>query len=286
MAQIRELKKRIGAVNTIARITKTMQMIATAKFTTALQRAKSTKPYATSIGDLVCRVVGNTEEIQSPFTKKWNVNRELVLLISSDRGLCGAYNGNVFRMAMGYIRKAEAFGKEVEIQTIGKKATSLLRFQKKDVSFHHNLGDTPTYEEVSRVAEKFLTDFSRGVYSSIKIVSMEFISTSKQQPKINQILPIEPSGGSIKQTGATYEMLPSSGDLIKTLLPLSVKTALFSAVNDALVSEQVMRMIAMKAATENANDLGRGLKRNFNRARQAQITTELTEIISGAAALG
>ena len=290
MAQIRELKKRIGAVKTIARITKTMQMIATAKFTSALQRAKSTKPYAESIKELVSRIVQGSQEINSPLVKRSSAKVELLLLITSDRGLCGAYNGNVFRLAMNYIKEAEKSGRKIEIHTIGKKASALLKFQKRSVDCHYDLGDSPSYSEVSKIADKYIKQFSSGEYFSINVASMEFISTSRQQPRIQTILPIEPP--SKLQTedindnkGAPYELLPSPVELLDTLLPLSVKTTLFSSINDALVSEQVMRMIAMKAATENANDLGKGLKRNFNRARQAQITTELTEIISGAAAL-
>ena len=288
MAQIRELKKRIGAVKTIARITKTMQMIATAKFTSALHRAKSTKPYAESIKELVSRIVQGSQEINSPLVKKGGSKIELLLLITSDRGLCGAYNGNVFRLAMNYIKEAEGAGREIEIHTIGKKAAALLRFQKRAVACHYDLGDDPSYTEVSKIADKYLSEFCNGKYSSIQVVSMEFISTSRQQSRIQSILPIEPPiqfEPKDSEKTAPYELLPSPVELLDTLLPLAVKTTLFSAINDALVSEQVMRMIAMKAATENANDLGKGLKRNFNRARQAQITTELTEIISGAAAL-
>jgi F-type H+-transporting ATPase subunit gamma len=139
------------------------------------------------------------------------------------------------------------------------------------------------------LADRYMRDFAEGRWDAVRVAYMRFESNAKQTPEIIQLLPISrEDAGDEEQAGGTaanYEFSPSAGDLLDDLLPRSLKTTLFQAFNDAVVSEQIMRMIAMKAATENANELGRDLRRSYNRARQAQITTELTEIISGAAAL-
>ena len=290
MAQIREIKKRITAVKTIQRITKTMQMIATAKFTAAVGRAKATRPYTDKVQQLVGEVAAAAGDVENPLIDgpAEAVNRELMLVISSDRGLCGAYNGNVLRTGLLQLRELRSQGKEVDLETSGKKAVGFFRFQKLPISERHTIGDKPKYEDVNRVAERYIQEFVDGRYDRISVVYMRFISNARQVPEIMQLLPLktptadEPTEGAAV---ANYDFSPSSKQLLDDLLPMAVKTALFQAFNDAVVSEQIMRMVAMKAATENAKELGRNLRRDFNRARQSQITTELTEIIAGAAAL-
>jgi F-type H+-transporting ATPase subunit gamma len=293
MAQIREIKKRMVAVGTIQRITKTMQMIATAKFTAAVQRAKATQPYTEKIRELVAAVCSDPSEVDHPLAggDHRKVSKELVLVISSDRGLCGAFNGHVLRMAKGLVRALRESGVEVQVETSGRKAGVFFKFERIDVATQHEVGDKPDYEVVAAIADRFMDEFVAGDFDKVHVVYMRFISNSRQEPEVMQLLPLQPptaeeevaptSGG----TSVSYEFTPDEEGLLNDLLPRSVRTALFQAYNDATVSEQIMRMIAMKAATDNAGSLGRTLKRDFNRARQGKITTELTEIISGAAAL-
>ena len=292
MAQIREIKKRMVAVGTIQRITKTMQMIATAKFTAALQRAQATKPYTATIRRLVGELSAAAGDVSHPLIEgpAQPTKRELVFVISSDRGLCGAYNGNVLRTALRHIQSTTEAGTEVELHTAGKKAGAFFAFQKLDVAKSYTLGDNPKYDEVDAIASSLIDRFVAGEFDAIRICSMRFISNSRQVPELLQLLPLKPDAveadaGSSDAGNANFEFSPSSTELLADLLPLSVKSQVFQCVNDAVVSEQVMRMIAMKAATDNAGELKHSLKIQFNRARQAQITTELTEIISGAAAL-
>ena len=290
MAQIRAIRKRMTAVGTIARITKTMQMIATAKFTAALARAKDSRPYTDAIRNLVGEVSGAAGDYDSPlFTAKANNATELLLVITSDRGLCGAYNGNVLKKAIQYLRATKTDGKELEIETSGKKAVSFFKFQKIAPSEQHALGDKPNFDDVARIADHYMEGFSEGKWDKVSVAYMRFESNTKQIPEVIQLLPLAPDsedGETEEVSGvANYEFAPSAGEILDDLLPRSIKTTLFQAFNDSVVSENIMRMIAMKAATENANDLGKDLRRDYNRARQAQITTELTEIISGAAAL-
>ena len=293
MAQIREIKKRMVAVGTIQRITKTMQMIATAKFTAALQRAQATKPYTATIRRLVGELSAAAGDVSHPLIEgpAQPTKRELIFVISSDRGLCGAYNGNVLRTALRHIRAAQEAGTSVELHTAGKKAGAFFAFQKIDVAQSYTLGDNPKYDEVEAIASSMIERFVAGEFDAVRICSMRFISNSRQAPELLQLLPLKPEaveGDAAANAGASnanFEFSPSSTELLADLLPLSVKSQVFQCVNDAVVSEQVMRMIAMKAATDNAGELKQSLNIQFNRARQAQITTELTEIISGAAAL-
>ncbi len=301
MAQIREIKKRMVAVRTIQRITKTMQMIATAKFTAALQRAKATRPYTERIRELVAEVSAAAGDVDNPLLggrsggPGKSVGKEILLVVTSDRGLCGAYNGSVLRNAMSEIRKRRAAKCEVIVETAGKKGLAFFRFQKMDIDQRHSFGDKPVFADVAALADRYMADFVAGKIDAVHVAYMRFVSASRQVPEVMQLLPLtvaaETSGKTAQSTSAekgsatVYDFRPSAEVLLNDLLPKSVKVSLFQALNDSVVSENVMRMVAMKAATDNASGLGRTLKRNFNRARQAKITTELTEIISGAAAL-
>jgi F-type H+-transporting ATPase subunit gamma len=288
MAQIRELKKRMVAVRTIQRITKTMQMIATAKFTAALARAKATRPYTDRIRGLVGEVAAAAGDdfshplMKSPATPS---GRELVLVVTSDRGLCGAYNGNVLRKGNLAIKALKAAGTTAVVETVGKKAVAYFRFAKVDIAERHTFGDKPQFAQVEALAKRLMADFSAGKFDKVHVVYMRFVSNSKQVPEVMQLLPLAAPAAATGGATSSYEFSPSGPELLADLLPKSVVVSLFQAFNDAAVSEHVMRMVSMKAATDNAGALGRTIRRNYNRARQARITTELTEIVSGAAAL-
>ena len=300
MAQIREIKKRMTAVSTIQRITKTMQMIATAKFTSALQRARATRPYTDTIRELVAQLAASSgEDLDNPLVNGAPnaAQKELILVVSSDRGLCGAYNSHVLRLASRHLKSLRNDGTDFELQIVGKKASSYFSFAGIQVAEQHQFGDKPEFEDVAKVAADLIKRFSEGEFSAVRVVYMKFISTARQNPEVMQLLPMrldeeeaakddkKDEESSASSGSISFEFSPSVEKILAQLLPRAVKTSLFQAVNDAVVSEQVMRMIAMKAATDNAAGLGRTLKRDFNRARQGKITTELTEIVSGAAAL-
>jgi F-type H+-transporting ATPase subunit gamma len=292
MAKTRDIKKRIKAVGNIRRITKTMQMIATSKFAKAQQRAMATKPYTEGIFALVTEMAATAGNIEHPLIsgpRSAAAGKELTLVITSDRGLCGAYNSSILRTAAGHLR-AKPAAKSGEIELIGKKGISFLRFNHIPVSRAYVIGDKPTYEAIEQIAETYMARFIAGEITAVRVVSMRFITAGKQVPEVLQLLPLRPETKK-KEEGAKagytaqYEFSPEAGKLLDDLLPATVKATLFQAINDAVVSEQVSRMIAMKAATDNAGKMRKTLTRDYNRARQAQITTELTEIVSGAAAL-
>lgn len=293
MAKTREIKKRIKAVGNIRRITKTMQMIATSKFARAQQRAIATRPYTLGIFELVTELAATAGNISHPLIDGPTSGprpdaKPLTLLITSDRGLCGPYNASVLRAFLAFIRSTEG-AREGRIELVGRKGAGFLKFNTITPSrMHSHFGDKPQVADVDRLAAEYMAWFTSGEVSSVRICYVKYISAGRQAPEVLQLLPLKPPtkpGEAAKGPSAQYEFSPDADELLGSLLPATVKATLFQCFNDAIVSEHVARMIAMKAATDNAGKMGKRLTRKFNRARQAQITTELTEIISGAAAL-
>lgn len=292
MAGAREIKGRIKAVANIQRITKTMQMIATSKFAKAQQKAVEAKPFVEGVFELVQEVAATAGDIEHPLingpsgisAEDLAAKPHVVLVITSDRGLCGPYNGSVIRTALSKIRSDDSSVAEV----VGKKGAGVLRFNRIDITEHYtHFGDTPRREDIDRLAESYMARFTAGEISGVTVVYMRFESAGRQTPETLQLLPLKPPATADDQNGAgaLYEFMPDATELLGELLPVTVRATLNQCFSDAIVSEHVARMIAMKAATDNAGRMGKDLKRVFNRARQAQITTELTEIISGVAAL-
>jgi F-type H+-transporting ATPase subunit gamma len=293
MGKTREIKKRIKAVGNIRRITKTMQMIATSKFARAQQAATAGKPYSEALFQLVTELAAGLGDATHPLldsgtSSKPRSGKELTLVLTSDRGLCGPYNGNVLRNAMQLVRNTPGV-REGAIELVGRKGASFLKFAGITVAKHHaQFGDKPSYDAVRTLADEYIQRFIAGEVATVRIVYMKYISAGRQSPTVMQLLPFQtPAAESSQQQGTNliYEFSPSAEDLLDELLPAAVKALLFQAFNDAVVSEHVARMVAMKSATDNAGKMGKRLTRVYHRARQAQITTELTEIISGAAAL-
>ena len=173
-------------------------------------------------------------------------------------------------------------------KTAGKKAVGYFKFKRIEVARAHTLSDEPGYDEIEQLADRYIADFVEGRLDAVRVASLYYISTGNQIARVVQLLPLVPT---VRETGGTpraealYEFKPSVDEILNELMPMAVRTLLHQAFLEAAVSEQIMRMVAMKAATDNARDLGRGLTRRFNRARQTQITTELMEVIAGAAAL-
>jgi len=299
MAKTREIKKRIKAVGNIRRITKTMQMIATSKFARAQQASVASKPFTETIFELVTQLSANLGAdvthalLGSAPVGKSGGGKALTLILTSDRGLCGPYNGSILRTAMNAFKTTPGT-REGTVELVGKKGAGFLKFAGVTVTRQlAQFGDKPTYALVKDLADEYIRMFLAGEISTVRIVSMKYISAGRQTPTVTQLLPFEAkkvAGGKAAASAtpginAVYEFSPSGKELLDDLLPTAIRAVLFQIFNDAIVSEHVARMIAMKSATDNAGKMGKFYTRKFNRARQAQITTELTEIISGAAAL-
>ena len=291
-ANIREIKGRMKAVGNIQRITKTMQLIASARFQAMQKKATQSQAYTAKIGEMVgelASALASGGDISHPLIAPpaSPANKELVLVLTSERGLCGAYNGNIMRKALGYARDEQGLSK-TQLEVVGKKGQAFCKFNGLDVAQNYSFGDAPAYEDVEKLAQTYMDDFTAGAYDAVKIVYMKFVSMSRQTPTVQTLLPLEPpaaTDGGDSKTNAVYEFSPEPETLLSELLPVTVKTSLYQAFMDAVVSEQLARMVAMKAATDAAGKQGKSLKRQFNRARQTAITTELSEIIGGAAAL-
>ncbi|MEQ9207782.1 MAG: ATP synthase F1 subunit gamma [Phycisphaerales bacterium] len=290
MGNARDIKKRMKAVGNIKRITRTMQMIATSKFAKAQQTSLASRPYTDTLFGLVAKLAeAGVGEGHPLLTEPSADSNELTLLISADRGLCGPYNGTMVRTMLKHLKGSSEAGNGI-IEVVGKKGASALKFNGyTGFTQHTNIGDKPAYEDVERLAERFTEMFINGEVSAVRVVYMKYFSAGRQRPEVMQLLPfsapVVEGDADASGTQDLYEFSPDADSLLDSLLPAAVKAVLFQCFNDAVVSEHIARMVAMKAATDNAGKMGGLLKREFNRVRQTQITTELTEIISGAAAL-
>jgi len=293
MATIREIKSRMKAVANIKRITKTMQMIATARFQASQRRAVEARPYTRKIGELVEQLAAASGSVTHPLLAPPDPSpkRELLLVLTSDRGLCGGYNANVLRTAWAE-RENAMQEREVQLEVVGKKGIGYFKFNRVAVdTYHSHFGETPKYPDVEALADQYINAYLEGQYDRVRVAYMAFHTASRQSPEVLTLLPMQkPEVADSEQDAGTgpqadYEFSPDAESLLAELLPAAVRTRLFQCFNEAVVSEQVARMVAMKAATDAAGRMRKDLTRTYNRARQAAITTELTEIIAGAAAL-
>ncbi len=293
MANRRQLVKRRSTVRNIRKITRTMQLIATARFQKALNRATATKPYAQKLADMVDAASRAASDTPQPLLAESDADKSALLVITSKRGLCGGYNGNVLRLAMTTLRERREAEGSVDLHVVGKKGINYLRFLDEDIaSAITHIDDQPAFNQVAALADEMMEAYVAGVYSTVHVCYMQFISAGLQRPALMQLLPLVHDKRSDEDAAAgqgvedvIYDYVPSAEELLEELLPATVRMRLFEAFNDAVVSEQVARMVAMKAATDAAGDMIRVLTQQYNRARQTSITMELLDIIGGVAAI-
>jgi F-type H+-transporting ATPase subunit gamma len=297
MAKTRALVNRRKAIRNIRKITRTMELIATARFKKALDRATEAEAFTNKIAELAADLSATATNISHPLLEKREVvKNSLLLVICSNRGLCGGYNTSIMRHATARIRELPTENATLHLELSGKRAINYYRFQglTAEKTFTH-FEDKPSFEEVAVLANRYLADYIAGRIDRVEVASMKFLNAARQAPVVETFLPLStvapergrhapkeaaPAGPQIE-----YEFMPSASDVLQELLPISFKIRLFKAFLDAAVSEQIARRVAMKAATENAGEMIKTLTRQYNRARQAQITKELIEIISGAEAV-
>ncbi|QDT97392.1 ATP synthase F1 subunit gamma [Gimesia aquarii] len=291
MAKARAIVKRLKAVKNIRKITRTMELIATARFKKAMDRASEAAAYTQKISELVSDLSQANLEFHHPLLEKHETEKNSVLLVlTSNRGLCGGYNSGVLKGALKRYQELETSGQNVRLEVSGKRGISFLKFQGTSASqTYTHFEDRPTFEEVDELASRYITEYIEGKIDRLDVAYTEFVSASKQEPVVHSLLPI----GALKSSEAEssgsqkydYEFLPSAQEILEEIVPTAFKARLFKCFLDAAVSEQIARMVAMKGATENANDMVGTLSAQYNRARQTQITSEILEIIGGAAAL-
>lgn len=295
MAKARAVLKRLKAVKNIRKITRTMELIATARFKKAMDRATEAAAYTAKIAELAADLAQSTTDFSHPLMESREVRKTGVLLVlTSNRGLCGGYNSGVLKFALQKMREAQGQGQKLLLEVSGKRGLNFLRFQnaKADQSYT-NFEDKPGFDEVDAIATRFIKMYVNREIDWVDVAYVKFLSASKQTATVETLLPLsKPAAAGQGKAGAgqgtaaiQYEFLPSAGEILEEILPAAFKARLFKCFLDAAVSEQIFRMVAMKGATENAGDMISNLSRVYNRARQAQITSELSEIIGGAEAL-
>lgn len=292
MANKRVLVKRRKSVRNIRKITRTMQLIATARFQAAFSRATQTKPYTEKLNELVANLSGAADNVEHPLMKTpEETKRTALVVITSDRGLCGGFNANVLRTAVAFLDEQHADGVQTDVYMAGRKGVGYFKFLNRDVTERiDSIGDKPRFDDIEPLANALMKRFVDGEIAAVRIAYMKFHSAGKQTPEIETVLPLsrdestEPSEAKVSAS-ADYEFSPEPQALLDELLPASVRVQMFQCFMDAIVSEQISRMVAMKAATDAAGDMIKALSRKYNRARQTQITMELLDIVGGANAL-
>ncbi len=294
MANRRLLVKRRSSVRNIRKITRTMQLIATARFQAAHSAAVSRRPYTDKLAELTAGIAGAMGDLEHPLMKvPEQENRSALVVLTSMRGLCGAFNANVLRLATGHLDANQEKDIETEVEMAGSKGIAFFKFLGRPMTQRYtHISDLPSFDQVEPIANALIERFVRGEIDSVDVAYTKFISTGRQRPVVERLLPltqlVEDSGagaGDGAGPQVEYEFSPNPEELLNELLPATVRVRLFQAFTDAAVSEQVARMVAMKAATDAAQDMIKRLTREYNRARQTQITLELLDIVGGANAL-
>jgi F-type H+-transporting ATPase subunit gamma len=298
MASARELRKKIRSISNTKKITRTMELVATAKSKRTQDRVNATTPYAAALADLLRDL--SRGEVHHPLIDPPAAGKPtVVFVVTGNRGLCGGYNTNVLALAEKAIEDERAAGRAVEVYMAGRKGISRFRFLGIPLKERFlALDDRATFADSAAVAEGLLRRFTGGEIGKVLAVYTAYLSASVQRPEISQILPIRaPEGngteaaptagapGGARAAGVEYLFEPDQRSILEALLPLSVQTALHRIVLQAAASEQVARRLAMKLATDNAEEMIRFYNRTYNRTRQAGITQQINEIVSGANAL-
>ncbi len=288
MANRRAIVKRRKAVRNTKKITRTMQLIATARFQAAMNRAIATRPYTDRLAELVADLSGVAGDYVHPLMEvHGSAKKAAIVILTSNRGFCGGYNVNVLKVAAGRLAELAEDEIETDIYMVGSKGTRAFAHQGRDFreSYTH-FGEKPEFAQVEPFAQDLIERFVTGEISAVYVAYMHFYSPGKQAPEVFRLLPLTaPGGPEASGSKADYEIRPSAQEILDQLLPASVRMRLFQSFNDAVVSEQIARMAAMKAATEAAEDMIKNLTQEYNRARQSQITMELLDIVGGADAL-
>jgi F-type H+-transporting ATPase subunit gamma len=300
MAKTRALVKRRKAIRNIRKITRTMELIATSRFKKAMDRATQAEAFTRKIAELVGDLSATATDVTHPLLeKREKVQNAVLLVLGSNRGLCGGYNTGILRAAVERLREFQAAGITPHVELSGKRPITWFRFQRipAEQKFTH-FEDRPAFDQVEEIANRYIAAYSAGEIDRVDVAYQKFITAARQMPVVETLLPLsstpadltparhaKPAETAAPAKRVEYEFLPSARDILEELLPVSFKVRLFKCFLDAAVSEQIARRVTMKAATENADEMIKTLSSLYNRARQAQITKEIAEVIGGAEAL-
>lgn len=287
MAGGREIKTKIKSVQNTRKVTRALEMVSASKIRKAQERMKTSRPYAR----VMKQVIGHLAQANTDYRHPYMVERESVkrvgyVIISSDRGLAGGLNNNMFRRLLGEFAKWQEKGVQVDVVTIGQKASVFFRRVKVDIraSVSH-LGDTPKLEQLIGVIGTMLDGYTAGELDRVYLCYNDFINAMTQRPTFDQLLPLPPSDESVAPHDWDYLYEPDPATVLDHVLTRYIESLVYQAVLENVASEHAARMVAMKAASDNANKLIDNLQLVYNKARQAAITQEISEIVGGAAAV-
>jgi F-type H+-transporting ATPase subunit gamma len=307
MAKARALDRRRKSVKNIRKITRTMELIATARFKKAMDRSVASRDYTNRLAKILENIAavgsqsgedgaagaGALGGFSHPLLEVRPTKRTAVLILTGNRGLCGGYNSNIVRQAQAILGQWRSEKVDVHTSVSGKRGISALKFRGVEIDERYQqFEDKPEFEHVAPIGRAYLEAYSSGKIDRLDVVYTKFDSIARQAAVTEALLPLKPpeaSGKAAKPaanaTGQDYDFYPSAQSILEEILPASFMARLFKCFLDAAVSEQVARMVAMKAASENAGGLIKDLSRRYNRARQSQITGEIMEILGGVEAL-
>ncbi|PKB42575.1 ATP synthase F1 subcomplex gamma subunit [Cellulophaga sp. RHA19] len=287
MANLKEIRNRIASVSSTMQITSAMKMVSAAKLKKAQDAITAMRPYSDKLTELLQSLSANLDaDSGSKFSEEREIKKVLIVSITSNRGLCGAFNSNILKQSVSLAENTYA-GKEVEFLAIGKKSNDFLSRNYNVIANHSTVYDDLTFDNVSAIAEDLMELFVNGTYDKIEVVYNKFKNAATQIVMTEQFLPIV-AVASEKETSSNatdYIYDPSEKEIVEQLIPKSLKTQLYKGVRDSFASEHGARMTAMHKATDNATELRDQLKLTYNKARQAAITNEILEIVGGAEAL-
>ena len=289
--QERILRRRISSIDATKKITRAMELIAASRIVKAQGRVRSAKPYSEKVTDVIANLAGGGAGVDHPLLKQADqVTRVAYVVIAADRGLCGGYNNNVLRAVERAIASDQAQGRQYALVISGKKAAGYFSFRGYEVhAAYEGFSDQPNYSDAKTMAESVAELFENGDVQEVRLAYTRFLSMGTQEVTVDQFMPLEASeigaDASENTAGGGYEFEPEPAEILSRLLPRYVEARLYAALLEGSASEHAARQRAMKAATDNAEDLKTNLTRIMNRARQEAITTEIMEIVSGSEAM-
>ncbi len=288
MAVGKEIRDQISSVKSTQKITKAMEMVAASKMRKAQDRMLAARPYAQKIRSVVAHISKANLEYKHPFTVEREVKRVGYIVVSSDRGLCGGLNMNVFRKTVSELAEWDGKGVEIDIATVGSKALAYFRRAGGNVvSEASHYGDNPNLNDLLGAITSMLSAYESGKIDRLYVVSNEFVNTMTQSPEVTQLLPISADEAAASEVPQLFDYIyePEAKPILDTVLKRYVESQIYQAVVENIACEQSARMVAMKSASDNAGDLIGELELVYNKARQSAITQEISEIVSGASAV-
>ena len=285
MAGARDVKRRIKTVENTRQITRTMELVAASKLKRATDRVHAAKPYGSALREVVRSLYAPAFADQYPVLRRpEKTHRAAVLLLTANRGLAGGFNANLIKQARTVLEGLRGRGIQTELHIAGKKGIAFFRFRGEAIASQTvDIGDAPTVDDAERLIGPLRERFETGELDAVHVIASEFRSAMSTPPSTRQVLPIEPGEGG--QDAEAFLLSPGAGPILERMLPAYVRNSVFTALVENAAAEQGSRRTAMKNATDNAGDVLEHLTRSYNRARQAQITQEIAEIVGGAAGL-